>query len=176
MLFNFCDPLLDNFICQIVIFSLIGHLSLIHIYPKTFGDILTMSGTKVETIDPISDEVSGVITGKIVKIEKHPDADKLVVCQIDVAAASPLTIVTSATNVFEGAVVQVAVENSVVAGGHKMSRTDFRGIMSYGMMCSVEELGMNTDLFTPEIKNGIYILPENTELGVDCLLYTSRCV
>ena len=135
--------------------------------PKTFGDILTMSGTKVETIDPISDEVSGVITGKIVKIEKHPDADKLVVCQIDVAAASPLTIVTSATNVFEGAVVPVAVENSVVAGGHKMSRTDFRGIMSYGMMCSVEELGMNTDLFTPEIKNGIYILPENTELGVE---------
>lgn len=135
--------------------------------PKTFGDILTMSGTKVETIDPISDEVSGVITGKIVKIEKHPDADKLVVCQIDVAAASPLTIVTSATNVFEGAVVPVAVENSVVAGGHKMTRTDFRGIMSYGMMCSVEELGMNTDLFSPEIKNGIYILPENTELGVE---------
>lgn len=57
--------------------------------PKTFGDILTMSGTKVETIDPISDEVSGVITGKIVKIEKHPDADKLVVCQIDVQLRHP---------------------------------------------------------------------------------------
>lgn len=135
--------------------------------PKTFGDILTMSGTKVETIDAISDEVSGVLTGKIIKIDAHPDADKLVVTQIDIGAENPLTIVTSATNVFEGAIIPVAVEGSVVAGGHKMSRTDFRGVMSYGMMCSVEELGMNTDLFSPEIKNGIYILPEDTELGVE---------
>ncbi|MEG0378196.1 MAG: phenylalanine--tRNA ligase subunit beta, partial [Eubacterium sp.] len=94
-------------------------------------------------------------------------ADKLVVCKIDLAREEPVTIITSATNVFEGAIVPVAVEGSVVANGQKMERTEFRGITSYGMMCSVEELGMNKDLFSKEVQNGIYILPENTELGVE---------
>ncbi|MEG1331534.1 MAG: phenylalanine--tRNA ligase subunit beta [Eubacterium sp.] len=134
--------------------------------PKDFGDILTMSGTKVETIDPICDVVDGVIAGKIMKIEKHPDADKLVVCRMNIGKEELLTIVTSAKNVFEGAVVPVAVEGSVIANGQKMERTEFRGIISYGMMCSVEELGMNTDLFSKEIQNGIYILPNDTEPGI----------
>lgn len=134
--------------------------------PETFGDILTMSGTKVETIEAVSDKVEGVLTGKIIKIEQHPNADRLVVCQMDMGGKER-QIITSATNVYEGAVVPVAVEGAVIADGTKMSATEFRGITSYGMFCSVEELGMNTDLFTPEVKNGIYILPEDTAPGLD---------
>ncbi|MDO4288924.1 MAG: phenylalanine--tRNA ligase subunit beta, partial [Eubacterium sp.] len=135
--------------------------------PVAFGDILTMSGTKVETIEAVSDVVSGIVTGKITKIEKHPDADKLQVCTLDMGDGGERVVITSATNVFEGAVVPVAVEGAVIASGTKMGATEFRGVMSYGMFCSVEELGMNTDLFSPEVKNGIYILPEGTEPGLD---------
>ena len=135
--------------------------------PVAFGDILTMSGTKVETIEAVSDVVSGIVTGKIIKIEKHPNADKLQVCTLDMGHGEERVVITSATNVFEGAVVPVAVEGAVIADGTKMGATEFRGVMSYGMFCSVEELGMNTDLFSPEVKNGIYILPEGTELGAD---------
>ena len=135
--------------------------------PVEFGDILTMSGTKVETIEMVSDTVSGILTGKITKIEKHPDADKLQVCTLDMGNGEDRVVITSATNVFEGAIVPVAVEGAVIANGTQMGATEFRGVMSYGMFCSVEELGMNTDLFSLEVKNGIYILPEGTELGVD---------
>ena len=133
----------------------------------TFGDILTMSGTKVETIEPVNERVQGILTGRIVKIEQHPNADRLVVCQMDMGEGKTLQIITSAKNVFEGAVVPVAVEGSTIADGTVMQATEFRGVMSYGMFCSVEELGMNTDLFTPEVKNGIYILPSDTDLGID---------
>lgn len=138
----------------------------VNIDPMDFADAMTMSGTKVETVEAISEDVDGVVIGKIVKKEKHPDADKLWVLTIDIAKGEPLTIITSAGNVFEGAVVPVAVAGSTIAGGQKMADTEFRGITSQGMLCSVEELGMNTDLFSQEVRDGIYILPEDTEIGV----------
>lgn len=131
---------------------------------KTFGDILTMSGTKVETIQPVNPNVQGILTGKITKIVKHPNADKLQICDVNFGDQT-LPIITSAKNVFVGAVVPVAVASSVIADGTKMQPTTFRGIESPGMMCSVEEMGLDTSLFSQEIMNGIYILPEDTELG-----------
>jgi len=135
---------------------------------KTFGDILTMSGTKVESIETVSETMSGILTGKILKVNPHPNADKLVVCDVDLGAEKGvLPIITSATNVFEGAVVPVAVAGAVLADGTKMKASNFRGVKSQGMMCSVEEMGMNTHLFTKEVLNGIYILPADTEAGLD---------
>jgi len=135
--------------------------------PIEFGDKMTMSGTKVETITPVSETVEGIVAGKINKIDQHPDADRLVVCTVDIGQPETLTIVTSATNVFEGAVVPIAVIGSRIADGTKMKKAKFRGIESFGMFCSVEELGMDTTLFSDEIKNGIYILPEETAIGTD---------
>ncbi|MEG2650394.1 MAG: phenylalanine--tRNA ligase subunit beta, partial [Eubacterium sp.] len=140
----------------------------IDIDPVKFGDLLTMSGTKVETITSISDVVSGIYTGKITKIEKHPNADKLQVCTLEMGdTIGEKTIITSATNVFEGAVVPVALEGATIADGTKMGATEFRGISSYGMMCSVEEMGMDTGLFAKEITEGIYIMPQGVQPGCD---------
>ena len=135
--------------------------------PVEIEKVLTMSGTKVETISPVNDTAEGIISGVITKIEKHPDADRLQVCTVDIGKDEPLTIITSATNVFEGAHIPVAVSGSTIADGTKMQDTEFRGVNSQGMFCSVEELGMNTDLFPKEVTDGIYILPETVEPGED---------
>ncbi len=131
-----------------------------------FGEALTMSGTKVETLTVVSENVSNIFTGRITKIEHHPNADKLVICAVTMGSDERI-IVTAATNVFEGAVVPVAVEGAVIANGTKIGTNDFRGQLSYGMFCSIEELGMNADLFSKEMTEGILILPDDTPLGMD---------
>ena len=138
----------------------------INIPPYDFGEALTMSGTKVETLTVVSENVANIFTGKITKIEAHPNADKLVVCTVDMGTDERI-IVTAAKNVFVGAIVPVAVDGAVIANGTKIGTNDFRGLLSYGMFCSIEELGMNSDLFSKEIMEGILILPENTPLGMD---------
>ncbi|MEA4804907.1 phenylalanine--tRNA ligase subunit beta [Acetobacterium wieringae] len=134
--------------------------------PFDFGEALTMSGTKVETLTVVSENVVNIFTGQITKIEAHPNADKLTVCTVDMGTDQRV-IVTAAKNVFEGAIVPVAIDGAVIANGTKIGTNDFRGLLSYGMFCSIEELGMNTDLFSKEIMEGILILPENTPLGMD---------
>lgn len=134
--------------------------------PFDFGEALTMSGTKVETLTVVSENVVNIFTGKITKIEPHPNADKLIVCTVDMGTDERV-IVTAAKNVFVGAIVPVAIDGAVIANGTKIGTNDFRGLLSYGMFCSIEELGMNTDLFSKEIMEGILILPENTPLGMD---------
>lgn len=135
--------------------------------PVEIEKILTMSGTKVETIEKVNDVVDGMKIGQITKIEKHPQADRLQVCTVDIGEEEPLTIITSATNVFEGAKVPVAVSGSTIANGTVMEDTEFRGINSQGMFCSVEEMGLDPGLFAKEITEGIYILPEDAVLGED---------
>jgi len=134
--------------------------------PYDFGEALTMSGTKVETLTVVAENVANIFTGKITKIEPHPNADKLIVCTVDMGTDERV-IVTAAKNVFVDAIVPVAVDGAVLANGTKIGTNDFRGLLSYGMFCSIEELGMNTDLFSKEIMEGILILPENTPLGMD---------
>lgn len=134
--------------------------------PYEFGESLTMSGTKVETFTVFSENISDIYTGKIIKIDNHPNADKLVVCTVDFGTEKRI-IVTAAKNVFEGAIVPVAVDGAVIADGTKLGVSDFRGVESYGMFCSIEELGMNPDLFSKEIMEGIYLLPEGTPPGID---------
>lgn len=123
---------------------------------------LTMSGSMVEGIENPAEEFENVVTGKIQTIEKHPDADKLVVCQVDVGENDPIQIVTGAKNVFAGAVVPVAKHKSRLPGGVKITKGKLRGIPSYGMMCSTDELGLSEERAT-----GILILPDDTPIGED---------
>ncbi len=122
---------------------------------------LTMSGSIVESIENPGAEFKNVVVGKITKIEKHPDADKLVVCRVDVGDEE-IQIVTGAPNVFEGAVVPVAKHKSKLPGGVKITKGKLRGVVSYGMMCSTDELGISKERAT-----GILILPDDTPIGED---------
>lgn len=128
---------------------------------------LTLTGTKVETVDMLYD-VTGVVIGKIVKITEHPDADSLVVCDVDIKN-SHVQIVTAAKNVFEGAIVPVSLDGAILAGGIKIKTSKLRGIESQGMMCSTEELGLPSNFLGQEKQEGILILSEELEkhLGED---------
>lgn len=129
--------------------------------PKTYEHEMTMSGSKVEGIESAGKNLKNIVTGKILKIEKHPDAEKLVVCQVNIGDEE-VQIVTAAKNVFEGAVVPVAKHKSVLADGTKITKGKLRGVLSQGMFCSTDELGLTENTAT-----GIMILDENLPLGAD---------
>lgn len=134
--------------------------------PKQFCDEITMSGSKVEGYSTECDYLKNVVVGKILKIEKHPDADKLQICQVDVGKET-VQIVTAAQNVFEGMIVPVALDNSVVAGGVNIKKGELRGVPSNGMMCSVAELGITAHDFPYAIEDGIMEIREDCKPGDD---------
>ncbi len=131
-----------------------------------YCDAMTMSGTKVETYERLGQEISGVVVGKILSIDSHPDADKLVVTQVDVGSEN-IQIVTGANNISVGDYVPVALPGAELAEGLKIKKGKLRGIESNGMMCSVEELGLSRDDFTEAPEHGIYIFTKEKELGAD---------
>ncbi len=133
----------------------------LNVSKKEYADALTMSGSKVETIECPGDEIDKVVVGKILKIEKHPDADKLVVCQTDVGT-EVLQIVTAAPNVSEGILLPVALHGAKLAKGVTIKRGKLRGVESNGMFCSTDELGITEDRAT-----GIMILQGDIPLGSD---------
>ncbi|MCB2289622.1 phenylalanine--tRNA ligase subunit beta [Clostridium sp. CS001] len=135
----------------------------INISPKELGDKLTMTGSKVESVIISGAEIENVVTGKIIKIEKHPDADALVVCQVNIGLDEPIQIVTAATNMKEQDIIPVALHGSSLHGGLKIKKGKLRGITSNGMFCSEEELGIAGD----EPVHGLMILPEDTIIGKD---------
>ncbi|HBV67238.1 MAG TPA: phenylalanine--tRNA ligase subunit beta, partial [Clostridiales bacterium] len=98
---------------------------------------------------------------------RHPNADKLVVTQVDINKGENVQIITGAKNVKEGDIVPVCLEGAVLPNGLKIKKTNFRGLPSYGMMCSYEELGFDDKVIPKEARDGIAILPANTELGKD---------
>ena len=135
--------------------------------PKQFCDAMTMSGSKVECYNEEADYISNVVVGKILKIEKHPDADKLQICQIDIGREEPIQIVTAAQNVYEGMMVPAALDNSTLAGGIKIKKGKLRGVPSNGMMCSVAELGVTVHDFPYAIEDGILDIQEDCKPGDD---------
>ncbi len=135
----------------------------IDIPAKELGDRLTLSGSKVEGIETTGDEIQNVVTGKIVEIVKHPEADKLSICQVDINKEELLQIVTAATNMKEQDVVPVALHGSTLHGGVKIKKGKLRGVVSNGMFCSEEELGIAGD----KPVYGLMILPQDTPLGKD---------
>ena len=127
---------------------------------QSLSDALVMTGNAVEGITPPRSDISNVVAGRIVKLEKHPDADKLQICQIDIGAAEPLQIVTGADNVFEGALVPAALHNSHLPNGAHIKKGKLRGVPSNGMLCSGEELCLKESDYPGAEVYGILILRE----------------
>ncbi len=132
------------------------------------GDILTMTGSKVETIEQLGNDIKNVVVGKIMEIEKHPDADKLVVTKVDVGTEK-IQIVTGANNIKVGDIVPIAKDGSELPGGVKIKKGKLRGMDSCGMMCSVGELNLSITDYPGQIEHGIMILDKKLEkdLGKD---------
>lgn len=134
---------------------------------KTLADKLTLTGSHVDAVIDYEKKVTNVVTGQILEIEKHPNADKLIVTQIDINKDEPVQIITGAKNVNVGDVVPVCLEGAELPNGLKIKKSNFRGLPSYGMMCSYEELGFDDKVIPKEARDGIAILPTDTELGKD---------
>ena len=136
--------------------------------PKELGDILTMTGSKVEAIEQRGNDIKNVVVGKILEIKKHPDADKLVVTKVNVGDEI-VQIVTGADNIKENDIVPIAKDGSELPGGVKIKKGQLRGVDSCGMMCSVGELGLKLEDYPGQIEHGIMILPKTYEqfLGKD---------
>lgn len=147
--------------------------------PQEYMDAMTLSGSKVEGYENMDEDLDKIVIGQVKSIEKHPDADKLVICQVDIGTET-IQIVTGAPNVTEGCKVPVVLDGGKVAGGHDGSETEggikikkgkLRGVESNGMMCSIEELGSNRDMFPLAPENGLYILPEDAPVGENAVSY-----
>ena len=144
---------------------------------QEYTDAMTLSGTKVEGYVAADRDLSGIVIGQIEKIERHPDADKLIICQVNVGSETT-QIVTGAPNVKVGDKIPVVLDGGRVAGGHDGKLTEggivikkgkLRGIESNGMMCSIEELGSTREMYPEAPEYGIYIFPDDAEVGADAI-------
>ena len=108
-----------------------------------FAEAMTLSGSKVEVTEDLGKEISNVVVGRVVSMERHPNSDHMWVCQVDVAQESPVQIVTGAWNVHVGDLVPVALHKSTLPGGVKIEKGKLRGEVSNGMMCGLSELGLD---------------------------------
>lgn len=147
---------------------------------QEYTDAMTLSGSKVESYEQLDADLDKIVIGQVKKIERHPDADKLVICQVDIGEPELTQIVTGAANVFEGAKVPVVLDGGRVAGGHdgtktpggiKIKKGKLRGIESNGMMCSIEELGSTREMFPDAPVNGLYIFDEDAPVGENAVSY-----
>ena len=134
---------------------------------KEFNDEMTLSGSKVETIERPDENLKNVVVGKILEMKRHENSDHMWVCQIDVGAGEPVQIVTGAQNVHEGDLVPVAQHNSWLPGGVHITKGKLRGEVSNGMLCSLKELGLTLNDFPYAIEDGIWILQEDCKPGDD---------
>ncbi|WP_124068112.1 phenylalanine--tRNA ligase subunit beta [Clostridium sp. E02] len=149
-----------------------------HVEPQEYTDAMTLTGTKVEGYECLDKNLKKIVVGNILSIERHPDADKLIVCQVNVGEET-VQIVTGASNVKEGDNVPVVLAGGMVAGGHdggplpkdgvKIKKGKLRGIESCGMMCSIEELGFTSELYPDAPESGIYILKTDAKPGEDAV-------
>ncbi|SDP38041.1 phenylalanine--tRNA ligase subunit beta [Selenomonas ruminantium] len=133
---------------------------------EELADKYTMSGVPVENVIRADEGLDKVVTGRIEKLEAHPDSDHLQICQMNVGEPELIQIITGAQNVAEGQVVPVAMVGAHLPNGLHIKKGKLRGLPSNGMLCSAEELKMDLTKLTEEEKNGIYILPADTPVGV----------
>lgn len=145
---------------------------------QEFTDAMTLSGSKVEGFEALDADLENIVIGQIEKIERHPDADKLIICQVNIGKEELIQIVTGASNVNEGDKVPVVLDGGRVAGGHdgkktaggiKIKKGKLRGIESNGMMCSIEELGSTREMYPEAPESGIYIFPEDAVVGANAI-------
>ncbi|MDD7740267.1 MAG: phenylalanine--tRNA ligase subunit beta, partial [Lachnospiraceae bacterium] len=145
--------------------------------PQEYTDAMTLSGTKVENYEKLDEHLEKIIIGQIESIEKHPDADKLIICQVNIGKET-IQIVTGAPNVKVGDKVPVVLDGGMVAGDHdghlsengtRIKCGKLRGVESCGMMCSIEELGSSREFYPEAPEMGIYIFPEDAKVGEDAI-------
>ncbi len=142
-------------------------VDLSHISDKEYVEKLTVFGQKVETWERMDSEIKNVIVGKVLSIVRHENSDHMWVCQIDVGQEEPVQIVTGAQNVQQGDLVPVAMHNSWLPGGVHITKGKLRGVVSNGMLCGLEELGLTQNDFPYAITDGIFILQEDCKIGDD---------
>ena len=144
---------------------------------QEYTDAMTLSGTKVEGYEAADRNLDKIVIGQIEKIEKHPDSDHLIICQVNVGTET-IQIVTGAPNVKEGDKIPVVLDGGRVAGNHDGKMTEggiqikkgkLRGVESNGMMCSIEELGSSREFYPEAPEYGIYIFPEDAVVGADAI-------
>ena len=146
--------------------------------PQEYRDAMTLTGTKVETVEILDKNLEKIVIGQIKEIKPHPDANKLVICQVDIGTET-IQIVTGASNMKEQDKVAVVLDGGKVAGGHdggpmpedgiRIKAGALRGVESYGMMCSIEELGSSREFYPEAPEEGRYIFPEDAEVGADAI-------
>ncbi len=146
---------------------------------QEYRDGMTLSGTKVESFSRRDKNLEKIVVGEVLDVQQHPDADKLVVCQVNTGSET-IQIVTGAPNVHKGDKVPVVLDGGRVAGsahdegpapeeGYPIKAGKLRGVESYGMMCSIDELGSDVNFYPEADPNGIYIFPSDTEVGADAV-------
>lgn len=136
---------------------------------RELAELLTRGGVEVDGVESRNEGVEKVVVGFVVAKEKHPDADKLNVCQVEVGSGETLQIVCGAKNVDAGQKVPVAMVGANLPGGLKIKKAKLRGVESQGMICSAKELGLNDKLLPKEIQEGILVLPADVEIGADAV-------
>ena len=142
-------------------------VDLSHVSDKEYVEVLTVAGQKVETYERLDAQIKNVVVGKVLDIVRHENSDHMWVCQIDVGEEAPVQIVTGAQNVKLGDMVPVAKHNSWLPGGVHITKGKLRGVVSNGMLCGLEELGLTTGDFPYAIVDGIFILEEECHIGQD---------
>lgn len=145
---------------------------------KEYCDAMTLSGTKVEGFERLDRNLEKIVVGHIEKIERHPDADKLIICQVNIGTET-IQIVTGAQNLKEGDYVPTVLDGGRVAGGHdggplpengiKIKSGKLRGVESHGMMCAIEELGSNRDMYPEAPEDGVYVFQKPVTPGEDAI-------
>ena len=141
---------------------LLDYVDINDIDEKTFADDMTLSGSKVESWSTEGEELKNIVVGQILSLERHPDSDHMWICSVDAGDDAPIQIVTGAQNLTVGDYVPAALHNSVVHGGHTITKGKLRGVESCGMLCSLGELGLTVHDFPYAIEDGIFVL------GDDC--------
>ncbi|QWC21904.1 phenylalanine--tRNA ligase subunit beta [Bacillus haikouensis] len=142
-----------------------NYVDLSGVTPEDLAEKITRSGIEVEGVERTGAEIKNVVVGHVLECEQHPDADKLNICQVDVGEEEPVQIICGAPNVGKGQKVAVAKVGAVLPGNFKIKKAKLRGEASHGMICSLQELGVEGKLVPKEHADGIYVFPEDAEVG-----------
>lgn len=145
------------------------YVDLTGVTARELAEKITRSGIEVDGVEQLSKDIKGVVVGHVLECEKHPEADKLNKCLVDIGAEEPVQIICGAPNVAQGQKVAVATVGAVLPGNFKIKKAKLRGEESRGMICSLQELGIEGKLVAKEFAEGIYVFPEDTEVGANAL-------
>ncbi|WP_318508095.1 phenylalanine--tRNA ligase subunit beta [Bacillus sp. T3] len=150
------------------------YVDLTGISASELADKITKSGIEVEGVEVLNEGMKGIVVGHVVEREQHPNADKLSKCQVDLGGEAPVQIICGAPNVAAGQKVAVATVGAVLPGNFKIKKAKLRGEESNGMICSLQELGIESKLVAKEYSEGIFVFPNDTEVGQDALAMLNR--